>query len=234
MDKLDLIEKYLEGGLTEKEKEAFLEQLETDPELLRLFQFRKGLAKNWNKDEAYNKTKVWVSSAIKEAKDQKRKTRQRVILMAASILILASLGSIWLFSRIGGPSDSIKDKYRAETFDSLQEDEQLKFLNGPSYAKVADVYINENGIHLLYPTDLDSIIMKKDKLIFSWSPPLSGSGTLSVMDKNRQVLYSEELEEGDSLHIPTIGLELLPGIYYWYISDTTALPFFIVKDEGSE
>jgi hypothetical protein len=233
MNKFDLIEQYVEGKLTEEEKRSFLKQLETDQELQRLYRFRTGLAGNWNKDEEYDKTKEWVGSVIQQAKNQKRALRGRIILIAASILILASLGSIWLFSRIGGPEGAWDDNQVAGASDTIVEGDELQLIPTPSYAEISEapkVYANEGGIRLIYPTDHDTIPAPGVELILIWSPSLSETGSLALLNQDRTVLYKTQINVSDSIHKPN-GLILEEGIYYWYINDTTALPFFNVDDK---
>ena len=90
LDKFDLIEKYLDGELTEQEKNLFESKLHDDPEFAKEFELRKELAQQLIKANEYKTTKENIKNILNEKSGLILKTKH-ILAIAASIIIIVGL-----------------------------------------------------------------------------------------------------------------------------------------------
>jgi predicted Zn-dependent protease len=95
MDKDLLIQKYLQGTLNEAEEQLFQEYLEKDPSFADSIPFYDGLNYAFAKAD-YEQTKTQLQSFYKE----ERQSLWRKWSIAASVLVLMGLGSLWFLNTI--------------------------------------------------------------------------------------------------------------------------------------
>ncbi|WP_299207866.1 tetratricopeptide repeat protein [uncultured Dokdonia sp.] len=95
MDKDLLIQKYLKGTLSESEELLFQEYLEKDPSFAKDIPFYEGLHYAFAKAD-YEQTKSQLQSFYKEEKQ----SVWRKWSIAATILVLMGLGSLWFLNTI--------------------------------------------------------------------------------------------------------------------------------------
>ncbi|MEP0265919.1 hypothetical protein [Dokdonia sp.] len=93
MDKDLLIQKYLQGTLSESEEQLFQEYIENDPSFADDIPFYEGLNYAFAKAD-YDQTKAQLHSFYKE----EQKSRWRRWSVAATVLVLIGLGSIFYFN----------------------------------------------------------------------------------------------------------------------------------------
>lgn len=95
MDKELLIQKYLQGTLSESEEQRFQEYLEKEPTFAEEIPFYEDLNYAFAKAD-YEQTKSQLQSFYKEEKQ----SAWRKWSIAAAILILMGLGSLWFFNTV--------------------------------------------------------------------------------------------------------------------------------------
>ncbi len=95
MDKELLIQKYLQGTLSETEEQLFQEYLEKDPSFADHIPFYEELHYAFAKAD-YDQTKTQLQSFYKEEKQ----SLWRKWSIAATVLVLMSVGSLWFFNTI--------------------------------------------------------------------------------------------------------------------------------------
>ena len=95
MDKDLLIQKYLQGTLSEAEEQLFQEYAKNDPSFTDDIPFYEGLHYAFAKAD-YDQTKTQLQSFYKE----ERHSVWRKWSIAATVLVLMSLGSLWFLNTI--------------------------------------------------------------------------------------------------------------------------------------
>lgn len=95
MDKEVLIQKYLQGTLSDTEEQLFQEYIENDPSFANDIPFYEGLNYAFAKAD-YEQTKAQLHSFYKEEK----RSSWRKWSIAATVLVLIGLGSLWYVNAI--------------------------------------------------------------------------------------------------------------------------------------
>lgn len=206
----ELIDKFMEGSLTDPEITYFNEWVASDPEFEKLYYERVKLKEVWVKAYNLEKTRAEVSSAIRRRKTLRN--RQIISLAAAaSILILIGIPSFLYFN--GNSEHQSIPSNQIASLDSIHETEitpQFKSIEEKaSFGKV-------DTIRLILPIH-NNIYKNSDSIIFRWTPVLSDSTVITILNgKNGNAVFKEKVAKGKDQFI--LEKEFLPeGQYEWYL-----------------
>ena len=222
----DLIEKYLEGSLSEAERKDFEEQLKSDKLLSEKLSERQMIQKAWIKIDQHDKVKRHVAQLIRIEKNtiQSRKTRW---LAAASLILLISISSV-IFIRYNPKGDERNFQAgnkgstgkKSELIIRGQKNEIRKFGSSDSIHK------ESSRAHYL-PKDGKTFI-SADTITFSW-PKNSLKERLMIFDENWMKVTDIPLSK-DVTEYKLFPSKLKAGTYNWILTPNGAKSQLIIKE----
>src|SRR5665647_546645 len=139
----DLIERYLEGTLSAVEKVLFEERLRTDSILSKMLSSRIMLQKTWVKDGQHKQVKEHINHLINIEK-QDHKSRSNTWLVAASLIVLLGIGSLFFVRNTQNQND--REFFAGDKI--LNKDKSEKLIQGQlneikKYGSVDNVETNK-------------------------------------------------------------------------------------------
>lgn len=197
-----LIEDYLDGKLSDSEREAFEKRLENDSELAKLYRFRMQLRSDWKKVKEYQSANQQVANVIQQSK---KNTRRKIIYaVAASIAVMIVIAGA-LTIDFGGEQEQMAetnvDSAKTQTFEP-----QIK--QPESYA--------DSGKYMEEQLTLSHEI-KNDSVILSWQPVFKTETTIIILSRKtgKEVFRKLILSESESLtlhqnNLPSGGIIWFP------------------------
>lgn len=202
----DRIEDFLDGRLSEVEKEEFLEQLKTNKELDRLYRQRIAIGNIWAKAKRYEETRQSVSQIIRKAKSGK-KNRFFMWSVAASLLIILSISGIDLFNHYTtSPTEIVSTGQGHET----QVVPHIKYAE----EKASIHFMGE--LKMLAPNN-NKLCNRNDSIVFTWGSNVDAESNLTIENqKNGKTVYREKVKVNAQKYV--LEKDFLPeGEYQWYI-----------------
>ncbi len=219
----DLIERFLDGSLTELEKESFENQLSTDKSLADALAQRKLLQQTYVMASNRIELKKKITKAIS---DEKRKyaNRRVVWLAAASIALLAGIGSIFLFN----PKDPSVNSPVAKQDSQLEED----IVVTPNENKMtefatSDTLNHQPEISNKYQPDDGCVFNQKDTLVFS-RPNADLADKLVITDNGGLIVFTSTIQKGQPEQ-KVMPYTLKPGVYRWKLTQTAVSRKFTIQ-----
>ncbi len=211
---IDLIERFLDGALSEDELDAFHQRLEEDQEFAQLVDLRKALPDHWRKAAEYEKTREEVGNALKlTAHKGIYRLNMIVLSIAASIVIVVGI-SIALIFGVGDRWFSEEDQPIVQQNDTVLTPE----IDTPEEKAKIAAYSSDSiqGIRLIYPKEGDSI-KKTEAIIFKWEYQGDTTTTFYLILKESGIVHKAEVKPGQqSFTLPTEIVK--PGVYSWYLA----------------
>jgi len=217
----ELIERFLDGTIPDKEKADFMEKMNNDPEIEREVREQTLLKENWVKAHQLKKTREEVAVAIKREKAQ---NRRHIItwIAAASVLFLFAVPALFYFNDDSDRSlEMAKDTQRNDSIQEIIGIPQFKSAEEKANFGIADT------LKLIAPIN-NQQFSRKDSIVFQWTPALSDSTYISIQNgKSGQTVFKEKLFTGRSDF--TLEGGFLPvGSYHWYIQGSNKSAVFTV------
>ena len=202
-----LIENYLDGKLSEEEKNCFLQQMESDPEFAKLYRFRLKIRNDWQKAQQYKAARQQVVDTVRKAKYNKR--RKVIYAVAASLTLLVIVSGVFTIVNQHQNSSRIvsidSDSTQVETHEP-----QLK--KPESYANSGRYNPEAEAKELFL-----SFTFENDSLVFNWHPITDGESDLVVISQESEnELFRKKIMLSDQ--VLSINRDKLPpGKLVWYI-----------------
>ena len=209
----DQIERYLDGTLSATEKVLFDERLKVDPILSKMLSSRIILQKTWVKDGQHKHIKAHINHLINIEK-QDHKSRSNTWLVAASLIVLLGIGSLFFVQHTQNQNDreflagdKILNRDKSEKFIQGQQNEIKK------YGSADSVETNKTGADNLYlPADV-SVYQASDTISFTWPATIIKERLIIIDEKGSKV--AEVTLEKDAVEYKLLPSTLKPGSYTW-------------------
>jgi len=217
-DNIDIIviENYLDGLLSEQEKEQFLLRLETDQELKKLYQFRLKIRDDWEKARQYETTREQVKEAVQREKSRQRRNIMYAVAASLALIIVVS----GIFNMIN-PRDESSEMAATETDSAAVETYEPQISQPKNYADSGQYKPNEVERSLLLTLDI-----KADSIIFNWQPlPEKETFLVFVSQENKQEILRKQIQP-TSLTISLPRNQIPSGKLIWYIEGFMARDSF--------
>jgi len=209
----DLIERYLDGTLSATEKVLFDEKLKADPILSKMLSSRIMLQKTWVKDGKHRQVKEHINHLINIEK-QDYKSRSNTWLVAASLIVLLGIGSLFFVRHAQNQNDreflsggKSLNKHKSEKFIQGQQNEIKK------YGSVDSVETNKKVADNRYLPADRSVYQASDTISFIWP---------ATVIKERLIIFDEKGSKVAEVPLKTYAVEykllpstLKPGSYIW-------------------
>lgn len=215
------IENFIEGNLTDLEKDYFKEKIASDPEFAKLYNERLKLKEAWVRAYDLEKTRVEVSSAIHREKTNKK--RQIIsFAAAASILLLIGIPAILYFN--GNFDRQSINSSKIASLDSIHEISAT-----PQFKRVEEKasFGKADTISLILPIHNNSF-KSSDSVLFRWSPALKDTTLITILnEKTRNAVFKEKVAKGKDQFILEKGF-LPEGQYEWFLDGFSEIGKFIV------
>jgi len=211
----ELIERFLDGTLSDQENADFHARVESDPEFARLFAERKLLQKTYTEATKRIELKKQVSSLIA---DEKRKAayRQKVWLAAASLVVLATIGSLLIYNARSHKSESQYAKEQPSR-DRAIEGKQNKM---NEYGNM-DVVVRKESVDDFFPDEFTTL-KANDTICFKW-PSAMSLRYLTIYNNKGELVKKVTIKKKVKEYVLLPGV-LKPGIYYWkFMNDSTLI-----------
>jgi len=209
----DLIEKYLDGTISEAERELFDQRLKNEPVLSEKLSQRILIQKSWLKSAQHNQVKQHISRLIKIEK-QRLKSDSRIWLVAASLIVLFGISSLLIFQ------NSQKQNDREFLAWSKNPNKNFRITQGQQnevkkYGALDSTRIHKEMADQDYLPANGAVFQVTDTIIFRW-PVTSLKEKLVIFDDNwskvKEVLLPKSVMEY-RLNPST----LKSGIYTWIL-----------------
>jgi len=201
---LEALETYMEGSLSEKEKEGFENKMQNNKALKEAYLNRLKTKELWMAAEAFSEEKENIKNILSKEDDQLNNNRILWQSIAAAAVLILMIGSYFYINHnnMGSSELQIADKKVENT---LSIDEPT------SYAK-QEIYLE---VVLLSPKN-QQVFSQSQAILFKWQG-LNIKDSLSVFS-NDEMVFKQLLKPMDStLIFPAHKLNV--GDYYWQISD---------------
>ena len=216
---IDLIEKYLEGSLSENEETAFQERLANDDVFADTFAERKLLQEVFIEESVRSNIKKTISTAMAEEK-RKTKVNRRIWMAAATFILLAAIGSVLIYN---SSERMPKEEYASEQTSPETEDReatQKKSNSMEEYSNI-DILVRKESVDDFFPDEL-TVLKANDTIIFKWPSSLN-ERYLTIYNSKGELVKKATIKKKIKEFTLLPGV-LKPGIYYWkFINDTTLI-----------
>ena len=220
---IDLIERYLDGSLSDKEMDAFDDRTKTDPIFLMLFLKRKLLQASYVEATKQNKLKKRIRLIVTDHK-RKSANQRKIFLIAASFISLIGIGSFFLIQ-----SRQTTNTNLAKQEIGFGEDEVVvgQKNNIAEYGSVDSVNKKSANSSVTFLPPEGAVFQQTDTI---WFFPQNADANIriTVLDKSGSVVKKVSINSGrpDYKILPHV---LKPGTYSWYFStnETTKHTFKI-------
>ena len=211
---LDWIEDYLDGTLSEPEKEAFRERLAADPSFSALYEQRLKLQQTWKETEKYADVEDKVAGLIMSEKAAIRK-RRNILLVAASLVAVIGIGSVLLFILPDRTTHKMQEAHIAAD-SAIQGPQQIGM---PEYGKIDSVAKMGTSEVILISPALNAEFIKGDTINFQWRSPMEESELIIQNKVTGRQVFNIKIPEGEKAYrLATTNLPA--GEYQWFISDS--------------
>ncbi len=221
-----LIEDYLDGQLSGKERKIFEEELSTNPELKKELELRIKTEQLWKHAHEYEDVKKQVASEIKN-KTMKRPVffNKNLLSIAASLLVLIAVSVIFFYS-VQKHTDRELELIAADSsaVDTIISYESPKDL--PPKTATA-VYAKDEIVEKLilkFPSD-NSVFNEGESIFFKWESLHNEKESLFILS---DTLYEFEINLNDTVF--KLEKQILPkGKYKWFIRSEEKHHSFTIK-----
>lgn len=221
---IELVERFLEGKLDDKELAEFQEKKKQDPEFARFVKVHKMIGDAWISAAHYQKSKRWVNETISDhlKRSPVRIRRNMYFSLAALVLALLSIFIIMKFSSRN------TDDIPVIASDTTTTQVELEMNVPPEHKASLDTLYAEP---ILISPVSDTVFSQNDSLPFTWQP----SGTLFrilyiKLIENDSIVLTHELESGQGKLVLPPG-KFGSGSYIWYLDIPVVKSHFKIVEE---
>lgn len=211
----EIVESFLDGTLSQEQREFFNNELENNIELLRELNFQKNLAKHWRKAKQLDEIKNEISNVLRTQKRAKRK-RLLIVSLAAMLTGLVFIPTaIWL------------NRYQTNSKNLVKVKDELFYPQMQDFDQKANQYQYVKP-ELLFPKE-GYVLNNTDTLIFKWKPALTQKTFLTIfIEDEENILKRIQIFKDDSILSIDIS-EFTEGKYRWLIEGYNLTESFIIK-----
>ncbi len=216
---IDLIEKFLEGSLSENEETAFQERLANDVGFADAFAKRKLLQKAFVEATVRADIKKTIGSAIAGEK-RKAQTHRRIWLAAATLIILATVGSLLIYNSFNRMPEN---QFAIEQNLPEKEDREAMERKSNSMEEYGnlDVLVRKESVDDFFPDEL-TVLKANDTIIFKWPSSLN-ERYLTIYNSKGELVKKEKIKKKVKEFTLLPGI-LKPGVYFWkFMNDSTLI-----------
>lgn len=212
---IELIERFLEGSLNGIETEAFMARVEKDPEFAQVFEERKLL------QEAYIEahSRIELKSKIKlvvTAEKLKKANQRKIWLAAASLIVLATIGSFLIYNSINNKQEN---QYAKEQTSPEQAIERKN--NKMNEYGNMDVVVRKESIDDFFPDEFTPL-KASDTICFKW-PSSMNLRYLTIYNNKGELVKKVTIKKKMKEYVVKPGI-LKPGVYFWkFMNDSTLI-----------
>lgn len=222
---IDLIERYLDGELTEEEITYFQDRVYSDSEFEKLFLFRKELPAFWKSVSQYEEVSKTIQHALSYRNHSIRFGSYRTILaIAASVILLIGIGVVLFFVTMKNPSRFNQDQmvYQEDTLENFQIEQPVPKANREFFT--IDT-IPENK--LIKPVE-DAIFSDDHDMLFEWILETEADSIFfTITTGKNKVVLKQELHNGQTSYV--LKKHSLPaGGYRWFLTGTEEVRKFYI------
>jgi len=222
----ELIEKYLEGGMSPSEVKDFLARVNSEPELADKLAFRRKLEMEWKAAAKYQSIKKQVARVINMEKAEAGKNRL-IWMVAASVVVLATIGSLFFFIN---PSPGEKNDILASGDSLINQGETISkpfYKEMPVLASIDSVRTSQ------VTSQVHSVFSENDTIILQWIPAGIKNHLYIFSLPDSTLVLSWELQPGLDEYLITPG-SFKPGDYMWYINTPSRICQFSITSQKNQ
>lgn len=219
----DWIEDFLEGTLDVAEEAEFKLKLESDPLFAKKYQQRLNLQEDWQASNDFQAEIKRVERIIRQKQDVNH-LRRNIMLVAASVIIIAGIASILLFVVPHKTGQELQ--YTGTPADTMQK-QGPQHIDIPKYAKSDSMKTSYGNVTLIFPEN-NTIFVLGDSIRFQWKSDESNFLFVIKEKETRNQVLRENLPGNRKELI--IGTEdFSPGFYSWFVNDSMLVRQFRIK-----
>jgi len=219
---IELIEQFLEGSLNDQENTAFLARVESEPAFAAAFAGRKLLQETYTEATKRIELKKQIRSVVGEEK--RRSSFQRKIwLAAASLILLAMLGSILIYNARNKGTERQYAKEQASPDRAVQG----KQYNMEEYGNM-EVVVRNAAVDDFFPDEFTEL-KSTDTICFRWPSTLT-ERFLTIYNSKGQLVKKVTIKKKVKEYVLLPGI-LEPGVYFWKFMNDTALIRITVSNQ---
>lgn len=208
---LEIIEQFLEGGLSESDKSDVERRLENDSEFLELFNYRKNIAAKWQEANKYAEVKNRVSHIIRNKKKAEKQKRYSAI--AVVLILMIVFPGIFFYSKINTNEHVV---VIANPEISVTQPEE----------KAALSYFDED-FKLVTPNK-DQVIDSENRITFQWRSSLDVTTFLVIKNTETDSIVSRTAIKS-STKIYELDRKLTAGTYVWELEGFESKQQFVIR-----
>lgn len=210
----DLIESFLEGSLNDQENKAFLARVESEPAFAAAFAERKLLQETYTEATKRIKLKKQIRSVVGEEK-RRASFQRKIWLAAASLVILATIGSFLIYNAQNSGTESQYAKEQPSPDQAVQGKQNKMGEYGNK-----DVVERKESVDDFFPDEFTPL-KANDTISFKW-PSSMNLRYLTIYNNKGELLKKVTIENKVKEYALMPGV-LTPGVYYWKFMNDTSL-----------
>jgi hypothetical protein len=221
---IDLIEKFLEGSLSETETKIFNDLLKSDIDFADRLAKRKLLQESYTEATRQYELKKHIRSIVIDEK-QNSAFRKRIWLVAASLILLVGIGSLIVIqTRQSGNSNTIAEVEGDQKEDKIVEGKKN---NIEEFASIDTFTVVKKKAISFLPPD-GAVFSQSDTIRFFWNKAVENN-ILILKDKAGSEIRKIAIKPGTTEYKLSTN-DLKPGTYNWSFShDISTTHSFIIK-----
>lgn len=209
---IDLIERFIDGDLSEKEQAEFEQRLANDSDLKILYRFRIKVADKWKEAKEFEETKNRIGQIIN--RERKRYPRIGILYRVAAVLIIL----------ITIPALLILD--RKEANDNIVDSGEIKIHKMTPDEKASVNYFDEK-FQLFFPGN-GEIIGDEQNIIFRWESSLDVKTAILIKTADADSLV-RRIEITSNIREYEAKINLKKGAYTWQLEGFEGTMRFLIK-----
>ncbi|MGV8111530.1 MAG: hypothetical protein AB2L17_01360 [Lentimicrobium sp.] len=213
-DYAELIERFLEGALSDDELVFFKKQLESDPEMAEVYRQRIALQELWVESTRRGMLKKQIGQVIAREKQSVR-ARRNIWLAAAAVVVLSVIGSLLIFNT---RNTKPEEQYAAgqETPLPATEGKQNQM---NEYGNI-DIVKPAKSVDDFFPDEYTPL-KSNDTIVFRW-PSSMETRYLTIYNNKGELVKKVTIRKKVKEYMLLPGV-LKPGIYYWKMMNDSTL-----------
>jgi hypothetical protein len=214
---IELIERFLDNDLSEAERSAFLNRIDSDPSFAKLIKLRNVLPSLLKDAENYQKIREEVKSTL-DLQGGKRLFFHNPAQMALAAVILLMIATVVIFFVANEHGIVLFNK--TDNLVNHNDSLKIKKTEAPAYKATKD----------FYRLPFDGIVFNEsDQIIFKWKSRYDTVLQFVIVHKNPPVVvYQKEIKPGQDSILLSPGI-IKPGSYQWYVGDKNSKRLFVIK-----
>ena len=225
LNDIDLVERFLEGSLSDNELDAFDQRLKTDTTLAGILAQRKLLQASYFEASERHDLKKQIRLAVNDEKRKMSNLKRNAWLIAASFTILAGIGTFFIMQ-----SRQSSDNNLVSQGNNSQEDEVVAAKQNKiaEYGSV-DTFNKQSKINVIDFLPVDGTVFNQKDTILFFLPVMNEKDVLIIYDNAGSVIKKVSFQPGNEEY-KILPYTLKPGEYAWnHLLDQSKKHYFSIK-----